>query len=135
MSIWFPSPIGGFMIRGIVNSDREAIIRLLVRGPTGRQKRTKVVIDTGFNSWLSLPPALIVVLRLPWLQRGHAILADGSTVLFDIYEGTVVWDRRRRRIPIYELGGAPLVGMALLEGYELTVQVRKRGKVTIRALP
>jgi clan AA aspartic protease len=135
MSLWFPSAIGHYMIRGIVNADREVIVRLLVRGPTGRQQRIKTVIDTGFDNWLTLPPALITALRLPWVQRGHAILADGSTVLFDIYEGTVVWDRRKRRIPVYELGGTPLIGMALLEGYELTVQVRKRGKVAIQALP
>jgi hypothetical protein len=46
----------------------------------------------------------------------------------------VVWDRRRRRISVYELDTAPLVGMALLEGYELKVQVRNRGKVSIQPL-
>ncbi|MGH7226009.1 MAG: clan AA aspartic protease [Gemmataceae bacterium] len=123
------------MIRGIVNANnREAIARLLVLGPAGRQ-RIEAVIDTGFDSWLSLPPALVALLRLPWRGRDSAFLADGSETFFDIYEGTVVWDRRRRRILVYELDGAPLVGMALLEGYELKVQVRKRGKVAIGRLP
>ncbi|MHB1423278.1 MAG: clan AA aspartic protease [Gemmataceae bacterium] len=117
------------MIRGIVKADREATVRLLVRGPAGQQRRIEAVIDTGFNGWLSLPPTLVSFLRLPWRQRGSALLADGSEKLFDIYERTVVWDRRRRRIQVYELDAAPLVGMALLEGYELTMQVRNRGKV------
>jgi hypothetical protein len=34
-----------------------------------------------------------------------------------------------------EADTAPLVGMALLEGFELRVQVRSNGKVTIKALP
>jgi clan AA aspartic protease len=123
------------MIRGIVNSNREAIIRLLVRGPAGQRRRIKAVIDTGFTGRLSLPPALIVLLRLPWWRRGRAILADGNETFFDIYEGTVVWDRRRRLIPVYEADSEPLVGMALLEGYELKVQVRKRGTVAIQRLP
>jgi clan AA aspartic protease len=122
------------MIRGIVNANREAIVHLVMRGPVGQRQRIKMVVDTGFNSWLSLPPALIPLLGLPWRRCGHATLADGSVTLFDIYEGTVVWDGRRRLIPVYEVDAEPLIGMALLEGYELKVQVRKRGSVTIQAL-
>lgn len=123
------------MIRGIVNADLDAILRLVVRGPVGQRQKIKAVIDTGFSNWLSLPPSQIALLGLPWQQRGRAILADGSVRPFDIYEGTVVWDRRRLRIPIYELDAEPLVGMALLEGFELKVQVRRRGTVLIQALP
>jgi clan AA aspartic protease len=123
------------MIIGAVNADREAVIRLTVRGPTGQGRRVEAVIDTGFDGWLSLPPALIARLRLPWRRRGLALLADGSESIFDVYEATVLWDRRRRRVPIDEVEAAPLVGMALLEGYELNAQVRAGGKVTIKPLP
>jgi hypothetical protein len=34
-----------------------------------------------------------------------------------------------------EASTAPLVGMALLDGYELNVQVRSGGGLTIRSLP
>lgn len=123
------------MITGIVTAGREATVRLLVRGPAGQTQQIKAVVDTGFDGWLSLPPALIASLGLPWRRRGRALLADGSESLFDIYEGTVVWDRRRRRIPVDEVDTAPLVGMALMDGYELRVQVRTRGQVTIKLLP
>ena len=93
------------------------------------------VVDTGFDGWLSLPPALIVRLGLPWRRRGRALLADGSETVFDIYDATVDWDRHRLRIPVDETDTVPLVGMALLDGYELNVQVRAGGKVTIKALP
>lgn len=122
------------MITGIVTAAREAIVRLTVRGPGGQQK-VEAVIDTGFDGWLSLPPPLVRVLALPWRRRGRAYLADGSESLFDIYEATVLWDKRRRRIPVDEADTTPLVGMALLSGYELNVQVRSRGKVTITPLP
>jgi len=39
-----------------------------------------------------------------------------------------------RRIPVDEAETVPLLGMSLLEGYELTVQVQPGGNVTIRAL-
>ena len=38
-------------------------------------------------------------------------------------------------VPVDELDAVPLVGMGLLEGSELKMQVRARGKVTIKRLP
>lgn len=122
------------MITGTVTADREAVIRLTVRGPTGQERRIEAVIDTGFDGWLSLPPFLIHSLRLPWRRRGRALLADGSESIFDIHEATVLWDRRRRRIPVDEANTAPLIGMALLEGYEFNARIRVGGQVTIKSL-
>ena len=55
--------------------------------------------------------------------------------MFHIYEVTVLWDGSPRRIAVDEASTAPLVGMTLLHGYELSVQVRNGGSVTIKALP
>jgi clan AA aspartic protease len=122
------------MITGAVNDDREAVVEIGLLGPRRRRKVVEVVIDTGFDGWLSLPPSTINFLRLPWRRRGRAILADGSETLFDIYEGMVEWDGREMRIPIDEAETAPLAGMSLLSGFELNVEVRPRGKVRIRRL-
>src|SRR5437016_14529275 len=123
------------MITEVVTPFHQATIRLIVRGSTGQAQEIEAVIDTGFDGALSLPPALIAVLGLPWRRRGRALLADGSQTVFDIYEAIVVWDKRQRRIPIDEAPATPLAGMALLDGYELNVQVRTGGKVTLKPLP
>ncbi len=122
------------MMTGVVTAEIEAISRLTVRGPTRREWKVEAVVDTGYDGWLTLPPALIARLRLPYRERGSAILADGSVSFFDIYEATVLWDRQVRRIAVDEADITPLIGMGLLAGYELTVQVRTGGKVTIRLL-
>ena len=122
------------MITGVVTDDRQAIIHLMVRGPTGQEQEIEAIIDTGFDGWLSLPSSLIVRLGLLWRRRGRALLADGRESVFDIYEATVVWDGEVRRIPVDEAETAPLVGMSLLEGYELIVQVRSGGNVIIKTL-
>jgi clan AA aspartic protease len=122
------------MITGVVTDDRQAIIHLMVRGPTGQALEIEAIIDTGFDGWLSLPSSGIVSLGLVWRQRGRALLADGRESVFDIYEATVDWDGEARRIPVDEAETAPLVGMSLLEGYELTVQAQAGGNVTIRPL-
>lgn len=118
---------------GVVRG-REAMLRLTVRGPGGQKRKIEAILDTGFTSYLTLPPTVIAELGLPLRGSGRGTLADGSTCLFGIYEAVVVWDRRARTVGVSEIDGTPLVGMALLEGFELNVRVRPRGKVTIKRL-
>jgi clan AA aspartic protease len=122
------------MITGVVQA-REGRIRLEVRGPRRQQREIKAVIDTGYTASLSLPPGLVVSLGLRWKSFGRGLLADGRECLFDVYVAKVVWDGKERRILVDEADTDPLVGMALLSGYELRMQVRSRGKLTIKRLP
>jgi predicted aspartyl protease len=77
---------------------------------------------------------VIASLGLRWQSFGRGILADGSECLFDVYEAEVEWDRKVVRILVDEADTDPLIGMALLNGYELKIQVRARGKVSIKRL-
>jgi predicted aspartyl protease len=63
------------------------------------------------------------------------MLADGSESVFDIYEGIVAWDGRPRRIAVDATERVPLVGMAMRDGHELTIEIRSLGRVLIRELP
>lgn len=123
------------MITGVVSAYLEALVRITVRGPGGQEQEIETIIDTGFNGALSLPPARIAALNLPWRRRGRALLADGSESLFDIYEATIVWDGSARRIAVDAADTDSLLGMGLLYGYELTLQAVAGGHVIIQALP
>ncbi|MBW3539546.1 MAG: clan AA aspartic protease [Planctomycetes bacterium] len=122
------------MIVGIVQR-REALIRLTVRGFRGLEQEINAVVDSGYTGWLTLPTAVIAALNLPWQTFGRGMLADGSVSAFDVYRAKVVWDGRIRSVFVDEFDATPLVGMALLRGYEYKMQVRARGKVTIKRLP
>ena len=82
-----------------------------------------------------MPPALITILGLHWRSVERAALADGSMCVFQVYEAKVVWDGKVRTILVDETDADPLLGMRLLRGHELKMQVRARGKVTIKRLP
>ena len=83
------------MIRGIVTADRAALVRLAVCGPGGREQEVEAIVDTGFDGWLSSPPAVIARLGLQWRRRGRALLADGSECVFDMYEEDLErWERQ-----------------------------------------
>lgn len=122
------------MIVGIVRG-REPMIRLTIRGFRGREQEIEAVVDSGYTGWLTLPPAVIAGLNLRWQTFGRGILADGSVSAFDVYHAKAVWDGRVRSVFVDEFDSTPLVGMAMMRGYEYRMQVRARGKVTIKRLP
>jgi clan AA aspartic protease len=122
------------MITGVVKSD-EGRIRLKVKGPQGQEQQIGTVIDTGFTASLTLPHSTITALGLRWRSMDRFELADGSEIIFNVYLAKVGWDGKVRTIRIHEVDSDPLVGMRLLRGHELRMQVRSRGKVTIKRLP
>jgi clan AA aspartic protease len=134
-AIRLPHPYGSSMIIGSVTADREAIVRLAIHGPAGERDEIDAVFDTGFDGWLTLPLASIIQLGLTWQRRGCATLGDGTACFFDVYEGIAIWDGQPRTIAVDEADTTPLIGMSLLEGFELTTQVRPQGDVAIAPLP
>ena len=122
------------MIVGTIQG-REALIRLMIRGVGGPGQEIEAVVDSGYTGWLTLPPTVIAALNLRWQTFGRGILADGSVSTFDVNQAKVVWDGRLRSVFVDEFDSSPLIGMALLRGYEYKMQVRARGKVTIKRLP
>ncbi len=119
------------MITGFVNVEFEPIISLSIRRADGKVFTQAAIVDTGFNGWLSLAPDLIAELNLKWKRRGRAVLGDGSECVFNVYEAIVVWGDTLLTIPVDEADSEPLVGMSLMEGYELTMQVFEGGRVEL----
>jgi clan AA aspartic protease len=122
------------MMMGNVNSRREAIVQFVVIGEGNQQKGVKAVIDTGYTGFLTLPSAIIMPLGLTWFMQEEGILGDGSMCMFNVFEASVIWDGQLKPIEINESETDPLVGMGLLEGYELNIQGFAGGLVTIKAL-
>jgi clan AA aspartic protease len=122
------------MITGVVKSD-EGRIRVKVTGRRGRQQEVEAVIDTGYTAALTLPANIVAALGLRWQSIDRFILADGSECTFDVYIAKVLWDGKVRQILVDEADADPLVGMHLMRGCELNMQVRYGGKVTIKRLP
>lgn len=121
------------MIRGVVKRS-EGIVQISVFGKRGQRETIEAIVDTGYDGALTLPPTMIRELELRWISFGDATLADGSEINFDVYEGIILWDRRRVSIAIDSSDATPLIGMQLLEGFELTMQVRQGGLVLIKRM-
>lgn len=123
------------MITGAVTGYLEASIRLPVRDVIGHEREIEAVLDTGFNGSLTLPPSLIASLGLAWRTRTVVVLANGAREECDVYAATIIWDGSPRRVVAQAADTTPLVGMGLLHGYQLRMDVVAGGEVVIEPLP
>jgi clan AA aspartic protease len=121
------------MITGTISA-RRAYVPLRVLGPTGQEGEVEFMLDTGFTATATLPPTACVRLGLVTLRIQPVRLADGTRVLLDVYEATVMWDGVPRAIELLAKEGAPLIGMTLLDGSDVRLQVTEGGPVTIEPL-
>jgi clan AA aspartic protease len=94
----------------------------------------EAIIDTGFDGWLTLPPSLVSALALRWLMQGQVMLGDGRTQPCDLYSAVVIWDGQPLRVMLDQADTEPLVGMMLMDGYELNVEVMDGGVVTLKRI-
>jgi clan AA aspartic protease len=122
------------MIKGRVNESYEATVKLNLLDATGEDREIEAIIDTGYNGYLTLPTALIEVMGLPWQGQNEVLLADGTSRVLDVYDGIVSWNGRERPIYVDAIDTETLVGMGLLRGYGLRVDVVRDGMVAIEAL-
>ena len=123
------------MITGRVNADYEAIVVLDLQGRTGETRRLEAIVDTGFSGFLTVTPAIVTELALPFLMMGRAVLADGSEAKFPVHSAVVLWDDQPVSVDVEAADTTPLVGMRLLEGFQLCTDAHDGGRVTIQRLP
>jgi clan AA aspartic protease len=122
------------MMHGIVDSNCEATLRLVVGNTNSQRQVIDAIVDTGFTVFLTLPLSVITSLNLSLYGREEGTLGDGSICIFDVYTGLVIWDGELQRIDVNASEATPLVGMSLLYGYRIQLDAIEGGTVTIQSL-
>ena len=122
------------MIRGRVDTQRQAWVQLEVERSDGRFETIETVVDTGFNGHLSLPPEVIGRLNVKPDGQADVDLATGAQATLSAWLGNVLWHDTIRSVLIFESNGTPLLGMELMEDSQLTMQARINGHVLIERL-
>lgn len=98
----------------------------------GNTSALDAVIDTGFTDSLMINETLAQSLRLPRLQAKPYEMGDGSRVEFSRYALDILWRGRRRTvIAVGSDAAIPLVGMKLLYGHFLLIEVVDGGIVRV----
>jgi clan AA aspartic protease len=123
------------MIQGAVNNKFEAVVRLRVRGPSGVESDIDAIVDSGFTSFLTLPAKTVTALGLIQQSGSRAVLADGSVHQVDIYAVEVSWGGSWRTVLVSAIGNESLLGMRMLTGHKLVIEVNPGGPVEIIPIP
>jgi clan AA aspartic protease len=122
------------VISGHVTSTPEAVVPLRVRGPAGDEADIEAVIDTGFTDYLTLHPVQIAQLGLLKMDALECEMADGRVVAMESFLTVVLWDGTPRDVLVLAAVGQPLLGMSLLYGSRISIDVVSAGEVTIHKL-
>jgi predicted aspartyl protease len=122
------------MIQGQVTPDREAVVPIRLRGVQGQELEIDAVLDSGFTEWVALPATTIAALGFPFRGTMPMGLGDGSRIWMGIYDGLLLWEGQDRPVVIHEADEC-LIGMALLTGSRVVLEVVDGGLVTIEPLP
>ena len=115
-----------------MNAHYEAVVHLPLLNSSGQTRDIEAVIDTGFNGFLTLSPALVAELGLTRLGQKSLVLANGSRDIFDTYGVTVLWDGQPRFVDADEADATPLLGMSMLDRHNLNIDVEDGGRVLIQ---
>jgi clan AA aspartic protease len=109
-----------------------ALLPIIFRLPDKPELSIEFVVDTGFTDQLTLPTEAVAAMGLPLLSRVPVDLADGSTIEIQMHEATIRWDGAERPVRVLAAGRRPLLGTALLDNFDLFVQFREGGLVTVQ---
>ncbi len=117
-----------------VTTRRQATLPITFR-LTGQPNLTlEFVVDTGFTEFLTLPPAAVTALQLPFLYLQMATLADDTAIRMPVHGATILWNGIEREVRVVATGRRPLLGTALLDDQELRAQFRENGLVSVEQL-
>ena len=117
------------VVRGLV-----PIVTMSVMGKDGALRRFQAVMDTGFTGAVALPAPDVQRLGLSNPQTERVRFANGESGGCDVYQTNVIWDGTEMGVDIYAIGAEPLVGMALLRGSRVTIDVTEGGPIVIEPL-
>jgi clan AA aspartic protease len=121
------------MIIGTV-ANLEATIQIEIRDRTGALHLLLAIVDTGYNGHLTLPQSVISSHGLASSGKLRAMLADGTIVSMNTYIAEIQWFDTLRKVVVTEAEGGPLIGMGLLEGSRMILDVTENGRVIIESL-
>ena len=119
------------MIQGIITADREASVEVRLLSGNGAPTALQTVIDTGFNGYLTLPSQTITALGLELQNETTITLGDGSERSLSQFLVDLEWDGEKRTVLALAAEIAPVIGMALLYGYDVHLHVLDGGAVFI----
>jgi clan AA aspartic protease len=113
----------------------QARLGVVFRLPRQPDLEIEFVIDTGFESTLTLRISAVAAMQLPFYQRIRANLADNSVRMVDVHKATILWDGQEEAVAVLAMGQRPLLGTMLLAGHDLAIHFEDGGDLSLLPFP
>ncbi|MDJ0556735.1 MAG: aspartyl protease [Microcoleaceae cyanobacterium MO_207.B10] len=122
------------MIPGFFGSKGELFFEMELVAADGSIITVNVLLDTGFTDFLAMDIQDAESLGWRYLKKQEMKTARGES-LFDIYEGTAIFEGQEMQVPVVVGDGIPeiLIGLSWLENRRLVVD-RKAGILTLESI-
>ena len=118
-----------------MSEDGESVIvSVAIADSNGRLWPMEAIIDTGFVGDVALPSNIIRRLELIRTGSMDFVLAHGESARLNIYRGSLFWHDRLREVVVTETDDVPLIGIRLLSGSRVTMDVYPGGEVLIEEI-
>ncbi len=106
------------------------MVPVVVQGAGGQEKKFSCLLWTGFAGGLLLPTEEVAALGLTRAETRAVQFADGSSIEAAVYPAQALLAGEARDVEVLAWNGEPRLGMALIEGYRLTMKFIKGGTIT-----
>ena len=114
--------------------DLHALLPVIICPPEKPNITIEFVIDTGFTGLMTLPSEIVSSLKLPYMNRISAQLADASFVDIPYYSANIIWNDEEKEVRVLATGERPLLGTSLLDANALWAEFQEEGKVIINEI-
>ncbi|MBC7856808.1 MAG: clan AA aspartic protease [Pirellulaceae bacterium] len=122
------------MIRGSISAELVPRVPFTLLSESGVAREVQAVLDTGFNSALTVPSRFVKEVGMKPLGKVRMILGDGSEHLCPTYEAIVEWDGLPMVVVAEICDLDPMIGMGLLRGFRVAMEVEPGGALTIEQM-
>ena len=116
------------MMRGSVNDHLEPWIEISIQDRHRESNLVQAILDTGFNGFLTSQTAWLLDMDVECSGQARVTLADGNEIVSDLFIAMVLWDGQWITIDVEAADTDPLIGMALLRGYDVRLRVEPGAK-------
>jgi predicted aspartyl protease len=99
-------------------------------GPTP----VEFIVDTAYEGDLTLPQSMLARVEASYIGDRPIRLADGTLRDRAYYRLVLDWDEEERIVEIAEMENSPLLGVELMAGYLLQVEITDGGEVSLEPL-
>ena len=101
---------------------------------TGTTRGFDFILDSGFEGDLTLPPDLLPGLDMSYAGELPFALADLTLRTRPVYQILLEWQGEERIAAIVAMEGNPLLGVGLLRGNLVQMEMDEGGEVTVEVM-